>query len=186
MATYLEIGTGHLAGMSLPLNSVEVSFPPKPLARSVIENCARAQWVLGRKGDKAEGRLARAYLEEFDNSMVAKRTAGHLGRKADPVHQAARARWKEVRARVIAAFSDATPMTIDVGELGGEEQPGVEECLNWFLELLREHAGGTFDEKQAQALASTFSNFGADPSPVKAFGDAIAAALPGTLAPSTA
>ena len=48
---------------------------------------------------KAEARLARAYLEEFCSSMVAKRTAGHLGKKADPVHQAARARWKEVRGR---------------------------------------------------------------------------------------
>lgn len=36
-----------------------------------------------------------------------------------------------------------------------------------------------------QVLASTFSYFGADPSPVEAFGDAIAAALPGALTPST-
>lgn len=239
VATYLEIGAGHLAGMGLLFYSGEVFFPPKPLARSVIENCARAQWVLGKTRDKAEARLARAYLEEFYSSMVAKRTAGHLGEKADPVHQAARARWKEVRARMIAAFPDATPTTIDAGELGGEKQPGVEECVKWFYELLRDHAGGTLDDKQAeglydflssgthptlyqarqlreyvdhgdhagtrlvmdigflerlagavlvayyQVLASTFSYFGADPSPVEAFGDAIAAALPGTLAPST-
>ena len=45
---------------------------------------------------------------------------------------------------MIAAFPDATPTTIDAGELGREKQPGVEECVKWFYELLREHAGGTF------------------------------------------
>ena len=30
--------------------------------------------------------------------------------------------------------------------LSGEHR---KECVKWFYELLREHAGGTFDEKQA-------------------------------------
>lgn len=112
--------------------------------------------------------------------------------------------------------------------------------MKWFYELLRQHAGGTFDETQAgglydflssgthptlyqarqlreyidqgdhagtrlvmdlgflerlagvvliayyQLLSSVVSYFGADSSPVEGFGDAIAAALPDTLVPTSA
>jgi len=86
-------------------------------------------WVLGKPDSTSEARLARAYLEEFYSSMVAKRTAGHLAGNADPVHQYAKDRWKEVRRRMIAAHPEANRTTIDAGELGGEKQPGVEECV---------------------------------------------------------
>lgn len=137
VVTYLEVAAGHLAGMGVLLGAGEVFFPLTPLSRSVIENCARAMWVLGRAGDAPEARLARAYLEEYYSSMVAKRTAGNLGGKLDATHQAARGRWQEVRKRMIAAFPGATPQTIDRHELGGETRIGVEDGVKWFYELLR-------------------------------------------------
>jgi hypothetical protein len=158
VATYLEIGAGHLAGMAVLFGSGEVHFPPKPLARSAIENCARAMWVLGKPGDTAQQRLARAYLEEFLSSEVAKRTAGHLGGKTHPAHQDARARWKEVRTRMIAAYPGATPTSIDAGELGDQTRPGIEEAVTRFYELLREHAGGNLDDDQAGGLYDFLSS----------------------------
>ncbi|MDC5696293.1 hypothetical protein OO014_03420 [Intrasporangium calvum] len=239
VATYLSIGGGHLAAMAVLFETGEVHFAPKPLARSTIENCARAMWVLGKPSDAAEQRLARAYLEELLSSEIAKRTAGHLGEKTDPVHQDAQKRWKEVRRRMIAAYPGADATSISKGELGDQVRPGVEDGVTWFYALLRDHAGGNLSDDQAsgmydflssgthptlyqarqmrhwdedhgdhvsslfvvdteflerlctaavvayfQVLAATFSYFGADPTPVEKFADAIERVLPGVLKPA--
>lgn len=157
VATYLEVGAGHLAGIGVLLAAGQVFFPVKPLARSVIENCARAQWVLG-PGGTAEERLARAYLEEFLSSEIAKRTAGHLGGKSSPAHVQAKARWNEVRRRMIAAYDGATKETIADGDLGGQSRPGVEGGVRHFYSLLRDHGGGSFDTDQAEGFYDLLSS----------------------------
>lgn len=73
-----------MGGLAAFYGAQEVLFSPSAVARSVIEACASAAWVLGTNGEATENRLARAYREELKSAEEAKKNAGRLLGKEHP------------------------------------------------------------------------------------------------------
>lgn len=153
VVTYLEIAAAHLGGMATLYRAGEVTFPPLPVARSVIEHSSRVLWVLGDAPAGYADMLARAYLETFDSAQYAKATAGQLGSKQDANHEAAKRRWKTIRSRAIAAFPGTTAEDLSEGPrgrtLGGQVFRGPTDGVKWMFKLLADRAGGSVTVEQA-------------------------------------
>lgn len=165
--TYLEVAAAHMAGIAALFRSGEVMFPPLPLARSVIEYCAHAMWVIGDGTGTANDMLARAYLEEFTSCEFAKLTAGRMGDTSDDAYKLEVQRWKSVRARAIAAFPGTTASDLSTGgggrSLGGQTLPGPEAGVAWMFGLLEGLADGSVTERQGKGIYAFLSS-GSHPS----------------------
>lgn len=162
VVTYLEVAAGHLGGLAALYRSGEAMFPPLPLARSVMENCAHAMWVIGDGSGRATDILARAYLEEFASCEFAKMAAGRLGSKQDDSYKRTLHRWKTIRDRAIAVFPGTTPEDLSESRPGrkiaGQVLPGPEACVSWMFNLLHKKAGGSVTERQAVGIYAFLSS----------------------------
>lgn len=153
IVTYLEIAAGHLAGLAALYRSGEATFPPPPLARSVLELTGHVMWVIGKPPVAAADILARAYLEEFTSRETAKQSAGRMGAKTSAPHQRAKREWIEFRERVIATFPETK--TEDLGGnprmIAGQVFPRPEDCVEEMFDQLHAAVGG-ITKRQASGV----------------------------------
>ena len=63
-----------------------------------------------------------------------------------------------MRERIKRAFPGANNQTLANGELNGQKLPGPELGVKLMYDLLREHAGGNLDEKQAGGVYDFLSS----------------------------
>nr|WP_143545563.1 hypothetical protein [Rhodococcus sp. 15-1154-1] len=157
LVTYLEVAAGHLAGLAALYRGGEVMFPPLPLARSIIENCAAVMWVIGTTSP-SEKILARAYLVEFASCEFAKIAAGRMGSEDDDAYKDTKQRWTLTRARAIAAFPGTSKQDLSDEKpgrtLAGEVLPGLEASVAQMFKLVHEQAQGSVSKRQALGIYS--------------------------------
>lgn len=165
VATYLDIAAGYLASMSALYRAREVFYGPLPLARSVVETSARVIWVLGGPtgatgpdAGAALARLARCYLEHYLSAELAKKTAGHLGGKTDPIHVDAKAHWEDVRQHIRQVFPDSTREELGRGELHEQKLPGPEAGVTALYDVLREYAGVALTSTEVEGIYDFLSS----------------------------
>jgi len=131
---YMLAASEQCGGLAALYGAQEVLFSPSAVARSVIEACASAAWVLGTNGEPTENRLARAYREELKSAEEAKKNAGRLLGKEHPEHLRVVEDFKRCRAEINEIFPGGWT-TDENGRrlLHGQSLPGPEESVAWLL-----------------------------------------------------
>lgn len=155
---FLFNSAAHMGSWAALLRAQELIATPPLLLRAVIENCAHAVWVLG--DDPAEApdcRLARAYLEELKSAEEAKKNAGRLRGKGDPIHTRTATAYKKVKKDIAAHFPDATPETLSKWTLNGQQLPSLEDAVKWMYELTAQF-GGSITGTEASGMYGLLSN----------------------------
>lgn len=159
VADYLVIASSHLGGLATLHAGHEVLLSPPLLVRAIIENCARAIWVLAIDDmHTTQTRVARAHLEEFLSAEEAKTVSGRLGEKSSPTHTDAAAHYRELRDRILPAlFEDVTRETLAAKQLGGQQLPRPEQCVIWMYEEVHKLGVGVTG-RQGQGAYGLLSN----------------------------
>lgn len=158
VSSYLLVASGHLGGLAALHAAGEVVFPPGMLVRAVLENCARAMWILGDETSSPQDRLARAYLEDLLSAEEGKKNAGRLGPKNGDGHVQAAAAFKRLRNDVVALFPGATLEELNKGQLAGETLLKPEACVMWMYDFLHARTGSSIDERTGQGVYGFLSN----------------------------
>ncbi len=149
---YTLAASEQFGGLAALYQAEEVLYSPSSVARSALEHCACAAWVVD--GDFAANRLARAYREHLKSAEEAKMNSGRLLGKVDPAHQQMAEAFKELSKEIEEVFPDGWS-TNDEGQrlLHGQSKPGLEESVAWLLsEFLSRGNRGTW----AEAAMGTF------------------------------
>ena len=148
----------YLGAMSALYAAEEVHLAPIVLARTLIEHCAHAIWILGARDDPAESRLARALLDLLNGLEQTEIYAKQFRGAGSPEHMAEKAHTAAVRNAAHAIF--APPYKLDDVHgrkrpaLGLELLPGSAAIVAQAVRLM----SSSLDEKQAlgtYALLST-------------------------------
>ncbi len=130
-------------GLAALYQAQEVLYSPANLARSLIEHCASAAWVLGADGEPVANRLARAYREELKSAEEAKKNAGRLLGKEHPEHLRMADGFKRCNDEIEEVFPGGWSVDDDGRRLlHGQRLPGLEESVTWLLSefLSRPHS----------------------------------------------
>jgi hypothetical protein len=129
---YMLAASEQFGGLAALYQAEEVLYSPSSVARSALEQCACAAWVVD--GDSAENRLARAYREHLKSAEEAKMNSGRLLGKEDPTHQQMAEAFSELSKEIEEVFPDGWS-TNDEGQrlLHGQSKPGLEESVAWLL-----------------------------------------------------
>lgn len=157
--TYLLTASGHLGGLASLYASGEVFFPPAALIRATIENCAHAIWVLGDDPtEPSENRLARAYLEELLSAEEAKKNAGRLGAKTDPMHVQANDYYKLLKGQILTRFPGTDAETLGRRTLNGQTLLNPEATVAWMYALAERAAASGVGDRAALGIYGFLSN----------------------------
>ena len=157
--TFLLTASGHLGGLAALYGVGEVMFSSAMLVRGVVENCAHAMWVLGDDPQEPhEQRLARAYLEELLSAEEAKKNAGRMGGKGNPVYQGAAADYVRIRDEIISRFPEATRESLGERTLAGQALLGPEATVSWMFRLVSARGGSSIDDRAALGIYGFLSN----------------------------
>lgn len=139
---YMLAASEQLGGLAALYGAQEVLYSPWALARSMLEHCASAAWVLGFDREPVENRLARAYREELKSAEEAKKNAGRLLGKEHPEYRRVAEEFKRCRREIEDTFRGGWT-TADDGRrlLRGQRLPGPEDSVAWLLSefLTRPH-----------------------------------------------
>jgi hypothetical protein len=131
---YMLAASEQFGGLAALYAAQEVLYSPSALARSLLEHCASAAWVLGFDGEPVENRLARAYREELKSAEEAKKNARRLFDKKHPEYQRVAEDFKRCSKEIEAVFPGGWT-TDDDGRrlLHGQSLPGLEDSVAWLL-----------------------------------------------------
>jgi hypothetical protein len=139
---YMLAASEQFGGLAALYGAQEVLYAPSAIARSLLEHCAGAAWVLGLNDDPADTRLARAYREELKSAEEAKKNAGRLLGKQHAQHQTMTEQFKRCTVEINEVFPGGWT-TDGHGHrlLLGQELPGPEASVAWLLSrfLTRPH-----------------------------------------------
>jgi hypothetical protein len=126
---YLYAASEHIGGLGALYRATEVMIAPLVLARAAIENSAHVIWILGRRSDSAEDRLARSFLEKIVGAEEAKKQAGRLRGKANEEHRERTAYYRQIKKEAAASFE--APHQDPAGRplLHGHHMPGPEQIV---------------------------------------------------------
>jgi hypothetical protein len=159
VGNYLLTVSGHLGGLATLHAGQEVLFSPPLLVRAIIENCARAVWVLAV--DDPNGtrtRVSRAYLEELFSAEDAKAVAGRLSDKSGETYEAAASAYRNLRDEELPAlFNGVSRETLGKKELEGQSLPRPEGCALWMYEEVS-RIGTGISGRQAQGVYGFLCN----------------------------
>lgn len=131
---YVLAASEQFGGLAALYEAQEVLYSPANLARSLIEHCASVAWVLGADDEPAENRLARAYREELKSAEEAKKNAGRLLGKTNPIHLRMTDGFKRCREEIDEIFPGGWSED-DNGHrlLHGQRLPRPEESVTSLL-----------------------------------------------------
>lgn len=126
---YLYAASEHVGGLAALYGADEVLLSPLVLARAAIENAAHTIWILGSPIDRAEDRLARAFLEAIFGAEQAKMQSGRLRGKAGAEHKARSDYYKRIKQDARATFEE--PHQDEHGRplLHGHQLPSPEQTV---------------------------------------------------------
>jgi hypothetical protein len=146
----------HIGALSVLYAIEEIHVTPMVLARTVIEHCAHALWILGSKGDSADDRLARALLDYLNGLQQAERYAREFLGEASPGHVAKQGPATGLRTEAHALFSP--PYKVDVNgrkrsALGGEHFPAHTEIVVRAANLMN----SSLNEQEARGIYALLS-----------------------------
>ena len=128
---------------------------PRILARSIVEHCAHVWWVLGRSGDQADERLARALLEEFLSQEEAKRNIGRLVDRDSDDYRREVAFYDTIKDVARTLFAEAPYRDGDrLLTLHGQKMPRPEACAVAMLTAMTRD----LTERSARGLYGLLSN----------------------------
>ncbi|MFI2557813.1 hypothetical protein [Nocardia farcinica] len=161
VCAYLELAVHNCAALGAVCEALEVIAAPPQLARSVIENCARACWLIDNdlESDSAFSRLARTYIDHdasaVDRKLAAKRIAGEGSRGyevAEQVFEAMRAEIKAVFPQTVGENFNS-PKTIN-----GQRTLSLTKTVVWFFDYMHRSGLATVDGVVAEGLYVHLSN----------------------------
>ncbi|MGA9875528.1 MAG: hypothetical protein WBQ21_06950 [Solirubrobacteraceae bacterium] len=131
---YMLAASEQFGGLAALYQAEEVLYSPANLARSLIEHCASAAWVLGTDGEPVANRLARAYREELKSAEEAKKNAGRLLGKSHPEYLRMAEGFKRCSEEIEEVFPGGWSMDENGHRLLYEQRlPGLEESVTWLL-----------------------------------------------------
>ncbi|WP_433717028.1 hypothetical protein ACQP2U_42510 (plasmid) [Nocardia sp. CA-084685] len=155
VAAYLELAAGNCGGLAGLYETDEVLTSPPQLARSILEDCARACWLLGSNpaSQPALDRLARTYIDHDLSAVDKKTTAQRLAGKTSPGYLAAKREFNELRAEIQAVF----PSTVGTdfnrpAILNGQRCLGLTDTAKWFFALLHDNGAATVDSQAGEGI----------------------------------
>ncbi|WP_433620933.1 hypothetical protein [Nocardia sp. CA-120079] len=161
MCAYLELAVHNCAALAAVCEAGEVIAAPPQLARSVIENCARACWLIdtGLVSDPALSRLARTYIDHdmsaVDRQLAAKRIAS--GKSLE--YEVARQAFEAIRAEIKAVFPNTVGQDFNAPKtINGQRNLGLTQTVVWFFDFLRRAESGVIDGEVAEGLHVHLSN----------------------------
>jgi len=156
--THLLTASGHLGGLSCLYVSGEVAFSPPALIRAIMENCARAMWVLGEDPDEsAENRLARAYLEESVSAGHEKTNAGLMRGKTHTSYVEAKKHYDALRAEIVARFPGTDAAELEARTLAGQKWDGPELTVKQMYAVI-ERMGGRLSANAGRGVYGDLSS----------------------------
>ncbi|MDN2495952.1 hypothetical protein FHY52_04465 [Nocardia nova] len=157
VSSYLELATHHAGGLAGLYMSREVFAAPDQLARSVIEACAKAVWVLGvDTSTTAKERLARAYLEIDLSNEEKQKAEGWLNGKSSAGYADTRQKFKKGRAEIKAIFPGE--VDFDKGTIHRQRRLSPTESVIGFFQIERESGGLALAPRVAEGLYTVLSN----------------------------
>jgi hypothetical protein len=131
---YMLAASEQFGGLAALYGAQEVLYSPSALARSLIEACASAAWVLGDDGEPVENRLARAYREELKSAEEAKKNAGRLLGKEHLSYLWVAEDFRRCGEEIDRIFPGGWTVDGDGQRLlHAQRLPGPEESVTWLL-----------------------------------------------------
>lgn len=131
---YMLAASEQFGGLAALYAAQEVLCSPSALARSLLEHCASAAWVLGFDGEPVENRLARAYREELKSAEEAKRTPVACSARNNPEYQRVAEDFNRCSKEIEAIFPGGWTKDDDGRRLlHGQSLPGLEDSVAWLL-----------------------------------------------------
>ncbi|MEU1428131.1 hypothetical protein ABZ412_13755 [Nocardia sp. NPDC005746] len=148
VAAYLELAVGNCAGLAALYEAVEVVTSPAQLVRAVLEDCARAYWLIGSDPVSApEDRLARSYIDHEISAVDKQKYAARLMGKTSFGYALARSEFKDLRAEIKKAFPATSGTDFDAPvTINGQKNIGPTETVKWFYALRRGEGGSDIGE----------------------------------------
>jgi hypothetical protein len=135
----------------------EIHVAPMVLARTVIEHCAHAIWILGSKTDSPEARLARALLDYLNGLKQAEKYAREFVGEGSPGHLAKQGLTAELQTKARRIF--APPYSVEFNgrkrsALGNEHFPTHTELVARAADLM----SSSLDEQEARGIYALLSS----------------------------
>lgn len=159
VTTYVELAAAYCGGLAGLCDTLEVVASPWPLTRSILENCARAVWILGgRPSDEpALNRLARAYIDNDRSAEYQKRIVQYLRGKECPEYRAAKSRFDRLRAEIRTVFLHLDGVDFNRHTINGQVCLGPTDTVLWFFDLLAKSGSLPLDTKAPTAIYDLLS-----------------------------
>ncbi|WP_219823357.1 hypothetical protein [Nocardia nova] len=161
VCAYLELAVHNCAALAAVCEAGEVIAAPPQLTRSVIENCARACWLIDTElvSDPALNRLARTYIDHdmsaVDRQLAAKRIAGGKSLEYEVAKQA----FEAIRAEIKAVFPNTGGQDFNAPKtVNGQRNLGLTQTVVWFFDVLHRTRSGVIDGEVAEGLYVHLSN----------------------------
>ncbi|WP_051163710.1 hypothetical protein [Nocardia brevicatena] len=156
---YLELAAAQCAGLAALLDTGEVVAAPWPLTRAILEDCARARWIIGSQptAEPALNRLARAYIDNDMSAEYEKKISGYLRGNRSPACLAATARFIRLRAEIAAVFPGTSGHDFGKRTIHGQVCLGPTDTVRWFFDLLARSAALAVDTKAPTAIYDLLS-----------------------------
>ncbi len=158
VASYLELAAQHCGGLAGLYITGEVFASPDPLVRSILENCARAVWILGNNPSDAPvlDRLARAYIENDLSNEEEKKAAKYIAGETSLRHVEAKKAFTDLRTEIKNVFADT-----DFGHgrtINGQTSPKPTEAVLAYFELLETRGGSSITTTVAEGIYTLLCN----------------------------
>jgi hypothetical protein len=153
---YLYAASEQIGALSALYSCDEVLLGPLVLARSAIEYCAHALWILGDPNQEVEARVARAFLDELHGAWQALRQAANQFGKDSDVYLQRLAHYEDIRSAAHEMFEP--PYTDPGGRrrlmLGRQRLPSHSE----FLVIANRVMGQGLPDDQMRGAYALLSN----------------------------
>lgn len=156
---YLELAAAQCAGLAALFDTGEVTAAPWPLTRAILEDCARARWIIGSEpaAEPALNRLARAYIDNDLSAEYEKKISGYLQGHRSSTCLAATARFVRLRAEIAAVFPGTGGHDFGKRTINGQVCLGPTDTVRWFFDLLARSAALAVDTKAPTAVYDLLS-----------------------------
>lgn len=148
----------YIGALSVLYEREEIHVAPMVLARTVIEHCAQALWILGSPDSTAESRIARALLDLINGLEQAQQYARHFRGEESPEYLRRKELTNGIRAEAQVVFvppyvKRPTERGRRRPALGGEFLPSHTEIVVRAVGLM----STSLDEQQARGTYAFLS-----------------------------
>ncbi|WP_067488085.1 hypothetical protein [Nocardia ignorata] len=161
VCAYLELAVHNCAALAAVCEAGEVIAAPPQLARSVIENCARACWLIDDElaSVPALNRLARTYIDHDTSAVDRKLAAQRLMGKDSPGYKGATQVFEAIRTEIKAVFPETVGANFNAPKtIHGQRNLSLTQTVVWFFDYLHRSRMASVDGVVAEGLYVHLSN----------------------------